>query len=79
MTITRPPRFAPDLALLLLSWALPIVALAGSHVLTILLVGAIASHIFDCTNQRGPTLAAARATVAAAWVAPCNRRRGCKC
>eukprot|EP01065_Artemidia_motanka_P026998 TRINITY_DN32235_c0_g1_i1.p1 TRINITY_DN32235_c0_g1~~TRINITY_DN32235_c0_g1_i1.p1 ORF type:complete len:1165 (+),score=292.50 TRINITY_DN32235_c0_g1_i1:71-3496(+) len=60
--------FATDLALLFLSCMLPIVSLSGSHVLSILLVGAIASYIFDYTNQQAITLPAVWLTILAVWI-----------
>eukprot|EP01062_Namystynia_karyoxenos_P025629 TRINITY_DN20122_c0_g1_i1.p1 TRINITY_DN20122_c0_g1~~TRINITY_DN20122_c0_g1_i1.p1 ORF type:complete len:1127 (+),score=407.21 TRINITY_DN20122_c0_g1_i1:69-3383(+) len=64
--VAGPLAFAGELAVLLLSCALPVLALCGGHALTILVVGVIAAYIFDFTNQRALCVAAVWLTAAAA-------------
>eukprot|EP01062_Namystynia_karyoxenos_P021946 TRINITY_DN1838_c0_g2_i1.p1 TRINITY_DN1838_c0_g2~~TRINITY_DN1838_c0_g2_i1.p1 ORF type:complete len:1186 (+),score=422.72 TRINITY_DN1838_c0_g2_i1:104-3559(+) len=60
--------FATDIALLFVCCSLPIAALCGTHLLSILLVGVIAMYIFDYTNNPMMTLCTIWATIGAVWL-----------
>eukprot|EP01063_Lacrimia_lanifica_P024454 TRINITY_DN3235_c0_g1_i2.p2 TRINITY_DN3235_c0_g1~~TRINITY_DN3235_c0_g1_i2.p2 ORF type:complete len:1139 (+),score=449.40 TRINITY_DN3235_c0_g1_i2:55-3471(+) len=59
--------FIPELTALFLSCLLPILAVSGRGVLAMLLVGVLASYMFDYTNQKHMALGSVWVCVAAVW------------
>eukprot|EP01060_Flectonema_neradi_P041534 TRINITY_DN9891_c2_g1_i1.p1 TRINITY_DN9891_c2_g1~~TRINITY_DN9891_c2_g1_i1.p1 ORF type:complete len:1149 (+),score=157.60 TRINITY_DN9891_c2_g1_i1:302-3448(+) len=60
-------NFIPQLTVLLLSCLLPVLAICGKNVLGTLLVGIIATYIFDYTNCRQLALTSVWCCVGAVW------------
>eukprot|EP01060_Flectonema_neradi_P000222 TRINITY_DN10153_c0_g1_i1.p1 TRINITY_DN10153_c0_g1~~TRINITY_DN10153_c0_g1_i1.p1 ORF type:complete len:1076 (+),score=190.18 TRINITY_DN10153_c0_g1_i1:175-3402(+) len=56
-------NFIPEISMLFASCILPVLAVSGSNVLSVLLSGVVLTYIFDYTNSRKLTLAAIWLTV----------------